>query len=136
MQKNLTSNNNQNTIETALLHSLFFNLSKKRDKKYLNLISRMDFNFPRNSTVDEDVDYLIYFKNFMARDKNYAYLCMKVDPNFVIRELGDIFENKKEVNYAVKTKRKIVLDVRDLYENFELEEEEVKVKVKKRRVNI
>jgi HrpA-like RNA helicase len=137
MQKNLTSNNNQNLIETALLHSLFFNLSKKCDKKYLNLISRMDFNLPRNSTVDENVDYLIYFKNFKARDKNYAYLCMKVDPNLVIRELGNIFENKKEVNYAVKTKRKIVLDDRDLYENFELEEEEVKVKkVKKRRVNI
>lgn len=132
----LESNCSVPVLSKVLLKSFFFNLSRRNEKVYFNLISRSSFFIPKNTTVEEFEDYLTYFKRFKSKDRTFGFLCMKVDPHDVLRNLGDIFEDKKEIQYIKKKNiREITLDDTNLYDNFELDEEEEETrKVKRRRV--
>ncbi|KAF9758214.1 Pre-mRNA-splicing factor ATP-dependent RNA helicase PRP43 [Nosema granulosis] len=128
----LESNPDIKVLNRVLLRSLFFNLSKKEGKEYFNLISRNTFVVPKNTTLEDDAEYVAYYKTFKSKDKRFGYLCMKVDPYDVLKELGEIFEDKKEKVYAKKQNIAFVIDDSNLYDNFELEEDpEEVVKLKR-----
>ncbi|AFM98909.1 HrpA-like helicase [Encephalitozoon hellem ATCC 50504] len=90
----ISSNRSPSRIQRCIVSSIYYNIAKKKDKKYVCLSNFQVCKIHPSSTLKDGTSQYVLFYRHISTKAEYMYCCSDISPRVVLEEAGKYYRDR------------------------------------------